>query len=202
MNRRSFVKYVALAGATPVVYPAIAQASVGPRASQTTYGPSTGASAPRTDATYFDGTITGTGSDGTITVATPSNVSNTFTVPDTALVWRNGDVSAAALSVGDQVKLQTDSDFQTVRQIYANLVSRRGIVINASSTALDIVNSTTYEITSFSMQASTETVPNDSSCQAGQLVFVIAYVDPDSGDHYATHIDVCTPDPNDAAVPA
>ncbi len=192
MNRREFIKSVALATAGveflrvgSVIDPG------GASAASASVAPSSLTPQP---VGYFEGTVLST-SNSKLLISTPTQAAMQFVLPPIPdEVWRGGPASSADIEVGDFVRLTAvqQGTARAVSKIYANLVNLRGTISNSNVSSFDLIglkNGVAYHIdlapdTILDVQYVNQGLPD------GEIAFLIAYRDPQNQSLRATWVDV------------
>ena len=192
MNRRDFVKSVALATSTVSLLPDVLGRTAAFAAPGSGLGSALGA--------YFEGVVINT-EPGSLVVSTPDKVAAAAILTSDARVWRGGLTTPEAIAVGDYVQVLAAPDAAplTISKIWANIVNLRG--------ALTEVASDHFVLTSLngSLKYALNTTPNTEVTVAegaaysdGATAFVIGFKDPLTGVFTATLVDVVSTVPDAA----
>jgi hypothetical protein len=186
MNRREFIKQVAIGGGGVALLSAVPAFSQPSASAATVSGASQGQ--------YLVGTVL-SAAPGSLVVSNSQSAAVAVSLPSTARVWRGALTDAGAIQVGDQVRawVTPQSTQLVVAKIWANIAQIRGIVSavgNGSFTVDELKSQRSHAIattatTSFS-------APSSEALQENAPVFVIGYRDPVTNIFTATLVDFVT----------
>ena len=187
MNRREFIKHVALGTASAAVL-STANLSVFGKSATALPLPNQPSG---TAGTYIVGTVVAT-SATSVVVSTAQAAAQSLTLPSFARVWRGGITGADSIMVGDFVRCWAieQNGQLAIQKVWSNIVQLRGTVTSIEGSRVEITSFKDSQPRSAAITSNTGSSQLLSSVQPGAPVFIIGYLDPVSGAVAATRIDV------------